>query len=76
MEGTMTDAGSPETAQGSVVIDEIIVVCKGCRGERRMKPKEPLVGAKAVIAWIEQGVPPCTCGATHCDIKLHMVEPN
>jgi hypothetical protein len=57
----------------SVVIDKVIVVCKGCRSERTMELPEPLVGAQAVHEWIQQGIPPCTCGATHCDIKMRMV---
>jgi hypothetical protein len=59
-----------------VIIDEITVICSGCRGERTVKLAEPLVGAQAVHEWVQQGIPPCQCGATHCDIKMRMVPSN
>jgi len=60
----------------SIVIDEVIVICKGCSGERTVRPPKPLVGADEVHRWIQQGVPPCACGATHCDLKMHLVPEN
>jgi len=55
-----------------IEIDHIIVVCKGCKGERTFFPDRPLRGAKELIEWLDSKPTRCGCGATHCDVKAHL----
>jgi hypothetical protein len=57
-----------------LIIDHIIIVCKGCHRERTVYPDRTLIGAEAFIQWtkIDLGNHRCPCGATHCDIKAHL----
>lgn len=55
-----------------IVIDHIIIVCKGCRQERTVYPDAPLRGAEALANWMQTRLTPCTCGAATCDIKAHL----
>lgn len=58
-----------------IIVDYAIAVCKGCKGERKFYPDAPLVGADAIAAFLQAGVAPCPCGASHCDMKLHVKNP-
>ncbi len=58
-----------------IVVDHLILVCKGCRQERTIYPDVPLIGAQEVIEWIKTKPTRCLCGATHCDVKLHIKNP-
>lgn len=62
-----------------IVVDFVVVVCRGCARESTVYPDRPLRGAQEIIDWIEgkdggglaaQG---CSCGASHCDLKMHVV---
>lgn len=53
-------------------IDHVILVCKGCGGERRIDLDKPLTTAEEVKRWIDTRPTPCGCGASHCDVKLHL----
>ena len=55
-----------------IEIDHIILVCKGCRGERTIYPDRPLYGADELIEWMKTKPTACGCGATHCDVKAHL----
>ena len=55
-----------------LIIDHVIVVCKGCHSERTIWPDAPIIGAEQIRKFIDSGIPPCGCGATHCDLKLHL----
>lgn len=57
-----------------IEIDHVIIVCKGCKGERTVHPDRPLRGAAEVIEWIKTKPTACACGATHCDLKMHHKE--
>jgi hypothetical protein len=52
--------------------DQIILVCKGCGGERSFYPDVALKGANELIEWMKTKAYACPCGATHCDVKAHM----
>jgi hypothetical protein len=54
-----------------IVVDHLIVVCKGCRIERTIYPDVPLVGSDALISWMSN-IEPCSCGAKTCDVKAHL----
>lgn len=57
------------------IVDHIVVVCKGCRGERVLWPDKPLQGAREFIAWVNDSanLAPCPCGAPLCDLKAHLL---
>ena len=59
-----------------IEVDYVIVICKGCKSERTVYPDRPLYGAEEVIAWIKTKPTGCMhmCGATHCDLKMHLRE--
>jgi hypothetical protein len=62
----MSDGQSPP-----IEIDYIIIVCKGCRGERTIYDV-PLHGAQELIEWLKTKPTRCGCGADTCDIKAHV----
>lgn len=55
-------------------IRTIIARCQGCLQERTFKPDVPIKSAEELDAWIKRGVPRCSCGATHCDLKIPLDE--
>lgn len=55
-----------------LVVDEITLICSGCRSERVVELPEPLRGSAAVIHWLETGPTPCGCGAKTCDVKCRL----
>jgi hypothetical protein len=59
-------------SDSTLEFDHIILVCKGCKGERTFYPDRPLRGASELIAWMNTKMVPCGCGATHGDVKAHM----
>lgn len=59
-----------------LVVDYVILVCNGCRGQRRLDCDPFLVGAEALIAWMKTKPTACPCGAPTCDVKAHLVEQN
>lgn len=64
-----------QVAEQRIIVDHVIVVCKGCRGERTYYPDANLTGAQALIAWIDTKLTPCACGAETCDVKAHLKNP-
>lgn len=58
-----------------IVVDHVILICKGCRQERTIYPDIPLVGAEQLIEWMKTKATRCACGATHCDVKAHLKNP-
>jgi hypothetical protein len=64
---------SDSSPKKQVVIDRMIVTCLGCRSERKFYPDVPIAGVDAFEAWLKS-IPQCACGATHCDVKAHMLE--
>jgi hypothetical protein len=63
------------TQSNSIIVDHLILICLGCRAERTFWPDVPLVGAAACSEWLKTKPMRCTCGATHCDVKMHIVNP-
>lgn len=61
-----------DKSNAPIEIDHIILVCKGCRGERTIYPDVPLRGAEQLIAWMKTKPTRCACGATHCNVKAHL----
>lgn len=55
-----------------LVVDQVIVICKGCKGERLYYPKPNLIGAAAVKQWLDTKPTRCICGAGTCDVKLRL----
>lgn len=55
-----------------LIIDHIIIICKGCKRERTVWPDAPLVGAAQIKKFVDTGIPPCGCGAKLCDLKMHV----
>lgn len=55
-----------------LIVDHVIIICKGCSRERTVWPDAPLVGAQQVRQFVDAGIPPCGCGARYCDLKLHV----
>lgn len=64
------------TNDAPLEIDHVIVKCKGCGREREHYPDRPLRGAEELIAWMKSQLFKCTCGATHCDIRAHIRDPD
>ena len=58
-----------------IIVDRLILICLGCRAERTIWPDVPLVGAAACSEWLKTKPTRCACGATHCDVKMHIVNP-
>lgn len=61
-----------EPIEEPVVVDHIIVVCKGCGGERTVYPDRPIRGAAELVDWIKTKPTACPCGALTCDLKCHL----
>jgi hypothetical protein len=55
-------------------IDQITLICNGCRSERVFYPDVPIVGAEQLIQWIKTKPTPCSCGARTCDAKCRLKE--
>lgn len=59
------------------IVDEIILICKGCQGERRFPQNPHLRSAEEVIQWLQTKAEQCpNCNATTCDAKLRLVDPS
>ena len=64
-----------DIADRPFVVDEVIAVCNGCRGERRFPIDPPFRTAEAFITWQKGGtITPCSCGYPTADLKLHLVD--
>lgn len=57
---------------GEFECDHVIVICQGCKGERQVYPDRPLRRVEEVLEWIKTEPTGCVCGATHCDLKMHL----
>ena len=57
---------------GQLRVDQITLICKGCKGERLYYPKPVLVGAAAIKEWLDTKPGSCCCGADKCDAKLRL----
>lgn len=60
-----------------VVIDEVTLICQGCRGERKFRLVPHLHGAEEVHQWLRKNATRCPtpgCLAAACDAKMHMVD--
>ena len=55
-------------------IDKIVLVCKGCQGERLYYPNPVLTSAEAAKAWLDTVPGRCCCGAETCNAKLHLMK--
>lgn len=55
-----------------IVIDHSIVSCNGCKGERRFD-HEPFITSIPEFEAFVKSIPPCPCGATTCDVAMHLV---
>jgi hypothetical protein len=67
---------SENKAPNPFVIDQILVLCKGCQSERLINLKTPIRSADALIQWSKTDLPGCECGATHCDLRCHIADQN
>jgi hypothetical protein len=56
-------------------VDQVVLIYKGCQGERLYYPKPVLVGALMVKQWIDTKATRCVCGAETCDVKLRLEKP-
>lgn len=52
-----------------IEIDWIVLICNGCGAKRYFTPRPHLVGAQALIEWMQTKPTPCECGARTCDVK-------
>ncbi len=55
-----------------IEVDQIVLICNGCKGERLFYPNPPLVGAAAVDVWLKTKTTRCCCGAATCDARLRL----
>lgn len=55
-----------------IEVDHVIIICSGCKGARTVYPDRLLRGSAEVIEWIKTKPTACVCGATHCDLKMHL----
>ena len=63
--------------QRPFVVDAVIRVCNGCGSEVTIPIDPPWRSAQEFIAWHKAGhIPRCDCGATTCDLKLHIADQN
>jgi hypothetical protein len=62
------------TESDPIRVDQVILICQGCKAERLFYPKPILVGAAAIKAWLDAKPTRCQCGATHCDAKMRLVK--
>lgn len=62
-------------SEGSIRVDYLIIICGACARQYTLYPDEPLVGGEALLDWFRAHVRPCVCGATTCDIKAHLTNP-
>jgi hypothetical protein len=58
-----------------IQIDHVIVVCGGCRKERKLYPDKSIVGADALMEWANANVTRCRCGAPTYNLKAHIANP-
>ncbi len=63
-----------DVGQKPLIIDYIILVCNGCRSERRFNLDPHLRTAEAIDTWLKSEPTPCGCGAKTCDARLHIVD--
>lgn len=62
-----------ENERQRMVVDHIIVKCKGCGGERTFYPDANLIGAEGLLEWMKTKIPEgCDCGSRVADIKAHV----
>lgn len=57
-------------------IDHIILICNGCKQERKFYPDRPIVGAEELVDWLKTKPTQCPnvmCTATTCDVKAHLM---
>ena len=72
----MSEPAKPER----MTVPDLMMICKGCGGERMVYFDPPLVGAPELIEWLEGRTPPdrhpgptpCRCGAKTCDVRIRM----
>lgn len=60
----------------SLRIDFVILICQGCKVERRFTCEPVLHGADDVARWLATQPTRCSCGAEKCDAKMHVMEQN
>jgi hypothetical protein len=58
-----------------LVVDQITLICNGCKAERVFYPDRAIVGAEELDAWMKTEVTACACGAPSCDVKCRLKEP-
>lgn len=58
------------------IVDEITLVCNGCRDERVFSLKERIRSAEELITWMKTKATACPCGAATCDVKARLVNPS
>jgi hypothetical protein len=63
------------TQQNRIVVDHLILICKGCFQERTIYPDVPFIGAAECAEWLKTKPSRCICGATHCDVRMHIMNP-
>ena len=55
------------------LIDQVTLICNGCRGERVFELEKRIESAYELITWMNIYPTACSCGAATCDIKCRMV---
>ena len=57
-----------------IVIDAIVIVCKGCGRTADYRPDAPLVGAAQLKEWLDSNLVRCVCDAPKCDVHCHLAD--
>ena len=56
----------------ALLYDHIILVCNGCKGERKYYPVKALT-TEELIVWMKTKTEPCPiCPSKTCDVKAHI----
>lgn len=55
-----------------IAIDQIILICNGCKGERLFYPNPLLDDIEKIKEWLNKKPTRCICGTEKCDAKMRI----
>lgn len=68
---------SSEAGNRPFIVDQVALICKGCRAERAFDLDPHFRSAEEVIGWLKTVPTPCpNCDSRMCDAKLRLVDPS
>lgn len=68
----MTTADEARVARLPFIVDHVVIVCKGCAGERTVWFDTPLTSAEQLITFMTTKLTACPCDARLCDVKAYI----